>query len=629
MRQKITLLATLCVSASLILIGCEQSGPAAGEASAETASATKNVSSDAAITVEKTPAAAEKSAATKTESTKSKPASTASADGGPDPTHIDYNDLAAGLTNPGDAKPIKRANFNEDNVAGELTVRAEPEALDLGEIPTGDAKTGIVKLVNFGSEAVKVVDCKSSCGCTAAKCPRNKIIEPGQSVDVEIKMSAGNKPQTITKVMRFMIEGQPQLPLSVSSQAVSYVLAEPWTIDKDKDEAEGRSTGTVTLNSKDEVGFRVLRMHPPIVEDFGSDSLAKHEINLDWERWEELGSTRRLTFYTDHPKCDKIFVNVQAIYKPVNRGNQVAQNNNTNPAVPTQTGGALKPVDGREFNPPKPEYIQPANNALLLIKNGNADKLIELIDSGEVDLEEQDRTGATLLALAAHNGQLEIVSQLVALGADVEARDRIGKTPLMWAGHAKDVNIIRELLNAGADIRARDSVVGTALSWTAGFGDGASVRTLIEAGSDVNVGGTMGFTPLIWAALTGEAESVTALLEAGADAEVKDMTPAGSTPLMHASQTGNADNVKALIEHGAKIEATDREGKTALLVASEKSGGDLKTVKTLVEAGADITATDLRGRNALDLAQMRTDPRSSEVLEYLESLLTNTESDKE
>jgi hypothetical protein len=52
-------------------------------------------------------------------------------------------------------------------------------------------------------------------------------------------------------------------------------------------------------------------------------------------------------------------------------------------------------------------------------------------------MEVTDKSGRTVLASAAWNGQLEIVKFLVARGACLEAKDRWGKTVLQLAEHPK------------------------------------------------------------------------------------------------------------------------------------------------------------------------------------------------
>lgn len=486
-----------------------------------------------------------------------------------------------------------------------LTVHAEPATLDIGDIPTGESGRGTVKLINDGPSPVKLVECRSSCGCTAAKCPRGQTIEPGESLEVEVSMTGLTKPsETQTqKVVRFVIEGQPQLSVPVTSRTVSFVNADPWEIDKDTSDVN-----SLTLTSTDGKPFRIVKMHPPLVEEFSEEPQASHKVELDWAKWEELGSSRRLTFYMDHPRCDKLFITINYPYRPA--GNQLE------PGAAEGADGAVTQVPNVDVAPPQP-IIDPSS----MIKAGKKDELLKNIEDGTFDLEETDRAGASLLAQAAHHNQYEIVKALLEKGANLESTDKLGKTPLMWAGHSKNADLIHTLLDAGADVSARDQAVGTALSWTAAFGDAASVRALLDAGSDANVLGNIGYPPLIWASVANEDPAILeALIQGGADVDKADRTSAGATALMYAAQTGKAENARVLLEHGAKIELQDNEGKTPLLIASEKSGGNVETIKVLIEGGANLEAKDLRGRNALDLARTRTDPRGPDVVKYLEQV---------
>jgi len=74
---------------------------------------------------------------------------------------------------------------------GGFKVTAEPTVLDLGDIPLNEAKTGNIKLTNTSDTVMTITQCKSSCGCTAAKCPEGLALQPGEHTEVEIRMSGG------------------------------------------------------------------------------------------------------------------------------------------------------------------------------------------------------------------------------------------------------------------------------------------------------------------------------------------------------------------------------------------------------------------------------------------------------
>jgi len=130
--------------------------------------------------------------------------------------------------------------------------------------------------------------------------------------------------------------------------------------------------------------------------------------------------------------------------------------------------------------------------------------------------------------LAAVNGKIDQVKQLLWEGVDVNARNRYDATALMFAAKNGHIDICQLLIERGADVNTKDKFGHTAL-WLAQ--DIEVWRLLINYGANVNVP-CMGLTLLI---------NATSM----------------SSPL---------DRCKLLIEKGANVFATDRYGLTALKV---------------------------------------------------------------
>ena len=113
--------------------------------------------------------------------------------------------------------------------------------------------------------------------------------------------------------------------------------------------------------------------------------------------------------------------------------------------------------------------------------NGKIEDVRELLVRG-ADINAQDKYGCTPLFGAAADDQVEIVLELLARGADINAQDRHGWTPLHVAAFNWRVEIVRELIAQGADINARDGGGGTPL-WR-GRSHPDVVRLLLQAGAD-------------------------------------------------------------------------------------------------------------------------------------------------
>ena len=485
--------------------------------------------------------------------------------------------------------------------AGEIFVVAEPERLDLGEIPTGDAKAGVIRLVNKGTEPRTLLNCKTSCGCTTANCQKGKQIQPGESIEVEVKLRVGPMPRKLTKNVTFMISEQPPIQVSVAGQGIAFVEVEPKELCSD-----ASPDGRLVLRAADGSPFAIKSMYPPLIEEFSGERGIEQEVFIPWDRWEELGGQRKLLFHIDHSKSQRVYgqvcmADVRRVRDKIRkeRGEQVARRP---PAPPTA----------------KTDIEQ-------LLKSGKHEEAIKLIDDGEIIVGSVDKTGRTPLSKAAELGAADVIEALLDASADMEAADSNGKTPLMWAGQSGSSEAVKALLEAGADIAKRDGIGSTALSWSAGFGSAATVQTLLKAGAEVDVVTRVtGWTPLAWAAAFGEPESVKALIDAGANLEAAGILQ-GTTPLMHAVRTGGIENTKLLLAAGASLEARDMQGKTALLVAASNSGADAEIINLLVDAGADLSLRDSAGHSVLDLARKRTDIRSAVVIEVLESYFPDSE----
>ncbi|CAM9221651.1 unnamed protein product [Ascophyllum nodosum] len=76
-------------------------------------------------------------------------------------------------------------------------------------------------------------------------------------------------------------------------------------------------------------------------------------------------------------------------------------------------------------------------------------KAVQLIDSGEADLDAGDNEGQTPLHIACYKNYVGIVKQLVEAGADVTKGDKVGNTPLHTAAVTGAFSVVKYLLERG------------------------------------------------------------------------------------------------------------------------------------------------------------------------------------
>jgi hypothetical protein len=400
-------------------------------------------------------------------------------------------------------------------------VRTEPERLDLGTVATGEKPTGTVRLVNTGEQTYKILSCKTNCGCTTANCPQGKELAPGESTDIDVSVSAGNRANKITKYVTFNIEDHAPIRLPVTANVVSYVTVTPTQLDKGRNE-----DGRLVIEATDGEAFRILKVEPPVIAEISEEAKERHELNVSWEAWDEIGTGfRNLSFELDHPKVKKTSLLVRGIVTPRQQARDKLIENDV---VDVPLDSAPAPVDQLAV------AIRKGDPALI-------QEALKLVPGQP----ERDTT----LILASKRGYLEGMKALLDAGASVNATGPKGRTALMSAVQSRKVEAVKLLLERGADVNSRDELQGTALSWAAGpFGNAPTLDVLLASGAEVNVSDNNGMTPLIWAARFGDIERVADLIEAGANVAARDLK--GKNALDHARErpTEQAKEIVAVLE---------------------------------------------------------------------------------
>ncbi|XP_008300102.1 kinase D-interacting substrate of 220 kDa B [Stegastes partitus] len=247
----------------------------------------------------------------------------------------------------------------------------------------------------------------------------------------------------------------------------------------------------------------------------------------------------------------------------------------------------FKEVDGRSDNGQTP--------LMLAAEQGSLEIVQELIRRGaNVNLDDVDCWSA--LISAAKEGHVDVVKELLENSAYIEHRDMGGWTALMWAAYKGRVEVTQLLLEHGANPNTTGQQYSVyPIIWAAGRGHSDIVKLLLHNGAKVNCSDKYGTTPLIWASRKGHFDCVMHLLENGADVDQEGAN--SMTALIVAVKGGYTEVVKELLKRNPNVNMTDKDGNTALMIAAKE--GYTEIVQDLLDAGTYVNIPDRSGDTVL------------------------------
>jgi ankyrin repeat protein len=240
-------------------------------------------------------------------------------------------------------------------------------------------------------------------------------------------------------------------------------------------------------------------------------------------------------------------------------------------------GGSAELSDGAGARMAAPPALRKA------CASGDLPAVLHHLDGGESPNGLCDeKTGETLLFVAAQNGHDQVCQQLIAAGAFAyvnKGRFLDAATPLHMAAGKGHSLVVQALLDGRAVPDRADSHAGrTPLFYAASRGQHDAVHLLLDAGSDPNWLDQQGVVPLYVAAQNGKALVVDLLLRAGALVDGVASTAASGTwrkgtpafiPLHAAAKHGHLDCLRRLLSNEADPRLETASGQTALHIAAQ------------------------------------------------------------
>lgn len=194
----------------------------------------------------------------------------------------------------------------------------------------------------------------------------------------------------------------------------------------------------------------------------------------------------------------------------------------------------------------------------IAVSENNTEAVAALLAHPETNSNIVDAHETTPLAIAAHDGNIEIAALLIERGVDVNLLSR-DFSALMYATQESRFDVAELLLQNGADTEiASDGT--TALFNASAEGNHEAVDLLLRYGANVNF-----CQPLTLACAYRQMRMAERLLDAGANINAADED--GDTSLHFAIKSGNAATVALLLGRGASRTAVNKQGRAALHTA--------------------------------------------------------------
>ncbi|XP_020298540.1 ankyrin repeat, PH and SEC7 domain containing protein secG-like, partial [Pseudomyrmex gracilis] len=238
-----------------------------------------------------------------------------------------------------------------------------------------------------------------------------------------------------------------------------------------------------------------------------------------------------------------------------------------------------------------------------LLARDNENKFIQPVGVLEV----------TALQVAAWQGNIDLLNQLIKKGADVNGFDKIGRTALYYAAHCGHVDVTKRLLECKAEINTQVGIhscsrdmhlestsIGqnlplpmrrrSPLNQAVRNNHADVVRILIENGARADIRDHRFTPPLLLAGIAVNTrddpnemkkffEIVKLLVSAGADInEIYQGT--GTTVLHHATMYGSVETIELLVAKGARIYQCSKFRNTPFHIAAR--AGDSRALLALL-----------------------------------------------
>jgi len=258
-------------------------------------------------------------------------------------------------------------------------------------------------------------------------------------------------------------------------------------------------------------------------------------------------------------------------------------------------------------------------------------EMSELLLFNSSRLDTPDSNNDRPIHIAARNGYLNIVLDLIRINVDINAQDHLGNTALIIVTRHEDKDLMNLLINNNADYSIKNKksqsapqlaqILDLKIAKSVFIKQGIEIPAQNEGYARVDIAAFQqsisksgspykGWPLLNIASLLGDTAIVIQLLDQKVDILATDSS--GNSAMHRAAGKGQLEILKLLIKHGGNINAVNNRKETALYVAA--ASGHKKTINLLVKNGADTSIITINKTSPLSVAISNGHQQSALVL---------------
>ena len=253
----------------------------------------------------------------------------------------------------------------------------------------------------------------------------------------------------------------------------------------------------------------------------------------------------------------------------------------------------------------------------IAVEKGNKIVIESIIKHGDININQVDGNGRSLLQDAVIMGNHAVAELLIENSIDVNIKDRLNRNVAFDAIAYGDNKIIDKIIAIDElDLNAVDTNGNTLLHDPRVLEDDELAAKLLKNGADPTICNSQGMSFLSHTALKGKAGEAMLQVALAHGGDLKSKTTNNSSILMEVMfsfakisqgesnrRDGLKDIAKTLIKHGLEIDAIDKNGETSLFKMIRSQ--DIEGCAFLLEHKVDVNKLSKQYETALSVAILK------------------------